>query len=102
MSSVIAAPWPSAVARHAADGGHVRVRSYKGYFVDLFVRQSNAVAIQMYKNFGYSIYRQVMGYYSGEEDAYGASDCASLLHASRAHASPREFRYAKGALERRR
>jgi hypothetical protein len=23
--------------------------------------------------FGYSVYRQVIGYYSGEEDAYGAS-----------------------------
>jgi ribosomal protein S18 acetylase RimI-like enzyme len=25
----------------------------------------------MYKKFGYVVYRQVMGYYSGEEDAYG-------------------------------
>ena len=31
---------------------------------------SNAVAISMYHSFGYSIYRQVLGYYSGEEDAY--------------------------------
>jgi len=45
-------------------------RTYNGYFVDLFVRQSNAVAIAMYHAFGYSIYRQVLGYYSGEEDAY--------------------------------
>jgi len=43
---------------------------YQGYFVDLFVRASNAVAINMYKKFGYSIYRQVLNYYSGEEDAY--------------------------------
>ena len=43
---------------------------YDGYFVDLFVRMSNAVAISMYHSFGYSIYRQVLGYYSGEEDAY--------------------------------
>lgn len=40
------------------------------YFVDLFVRESNKVAIDMYKRMGYSIYRQVIGYYSGEEDAY--------------------------------
>jgi N-terminal acetyltransferase B complex catalytic subunit len=39
--------------------------------VDLYVRKSNNVAIGMYKGFGYSIYRQVIGYYSGEEDAYG-------------------------------
>ena len=44
--------------------------TYVGYFVDLFVRKSNAVAISMYHSFGYSIYRQVLGYYSGEEDAY--------------------------------
>jgi len=43
---------------------------YDAYFVDLFVRISNNVAIDMYKKFGYSIYRQVLGYYSGTEDAY--------------------------------
>jgi N-terminal acetyltransferase B complex catalytic subunit len=30
----------------------------------------------MYKSFGYSIYRQVIGYYSGEEDAYGIYCCS--------------------------
>ena len=35
-----------------------------------FVRKSNALAIGMYSKMGYSIYRQVIGYYSGEEDAY--------------------------------
>ncbi|CAM9284438.1 unnamed protein product, partial [Chrysoparadoxa australica] len=44
--------------------------SYNAFFVDLFVRQSNSLAISMYKRFGYSVYRQVLGYYSGEEDAY--------------------------------
>eukprot|EP01098_Paradermamoeba_levis_P004721 TRINITY_DN2009_c0_g1_i1.p1 TRINITY_DN2009_c0_g1~~TRINITY_DN2009_c0_g1_i1.p1 ORF type:complete len:173 (+),score=28.03 TRINITY_DN2009_c0_g1_i1:99-617(+) len=43
---------------------------YDGYFVDLFVRVSNRVAIGMYKKFGYSVYRRVIGYYSGEEDAF--------------------------------
>jgi len=42
----------------------------KGFFVDLFVRRSNQLAIDMYTKFGYSLYRQVIGYYSGEEDAY--------------------------------
>ena len=49
---------------------------YKGYFVDLFVRVSNDVAIGMYERLGYSVYRRVEKYYSGnvgdeEEDAYG-------------------------------
>lgn len=50
----------------------VSERAYNAYFVDLFVRVSNALAISMYKRFGYTVYRQVLGYYSGEEDAYGA------------------------------
>jgi len=42
------------------------------YFVDLFVRVSNAVAISMYKKLGYIVYRTVLQYYSGDpdEDAY--------------------------------
>lgn len=46
---------------------------HEAYFCDLFVRQSNEVAIGMYKNMGYDIYRTVQGYYSSkdsEEDAY--------------------------------
>lgn len=42
----------------------------KGFFVDLFVRKSNALAIEMYSKMGYTVYRRVLGYYSGEEDAY--------------------------------
>lgn len=40
--------------------------------MDLFVRASNVVAIAMYHRLGYVIYRRVLGYYSGEEDAFGA------------------------------
>jgi N-terminal acetyltransferase B complex catalytic subunit len=43
---------------------------HDAYFVDLFVRVSNSVAINMYKSFGYSVYRTVLQYYSGDEDAY--------------------------------
>jgi len=43
---------------------------HDGYFVDLFVRISNLLAINMYKKFGYVIYRHVIGYYGSEEDAY--------------------------------
>ena len=44
----------------------------KCYFVDLFVRVSNKVAINMYNNLGYTVYRTVLQYYSGDtdEDAY--------------------------------
>ena len=42
----------------------------RAHFVDLYVRQSNARAIAMYRHFGYIIYRQVILYYSGVEDAY--------------------------------
>ncbi|TPX31257.1 hypothetical protein SmJEL517_g05377 [Synchytrium microbalum] len=37
------------------------------YFVDLFVRASNTVAIGMYEKFGYTVYRRVLGYYSGAD-----------------------------------
>ena len=47
--------------------------SHNAYFVDLFVRVSNKVAITMYTKFGYTVYRKVLGYYSGtkSEDAFG-------------------------------
>ena len=53
----------------------VTVKRHNGFFVDLFVRPSNVVAIGMYKKMGYIVYRTVLGYYGGggdweEEDAY--------------------------------
>ncbi|KAK9720726.1 N-alpha-acetyltransferase 20 [Basidiobolus ranarum] len=50
----------------------VSEKTYNGYFVDLFVRASNKVAIGMYEKFGYTVYRRVLGYYSGvdSEDAF--------------------------------
>ena len=49
---------------------------YDAYFVDLFVRARNPVAIGMYKNLGYEIYRTINKYYAksekeAAEDAYG-------------------------------
>lgn len=48
------------------------INTYNAYFVDLFVRSSNLLAQKMYQQFNYSIYRRVIGYYSGEspEDAF--------------------------------
>uniref|UniRef100_A0A6U4ABV9 N-acetyltransferase domain-containing protein n=1 Tax=Ditylum brightwellii TaxID=49249 RepID=A0A6U4ABV9_9STRA len=45
---------------------------YNAFFVDLFVRASNQLAISMYEKFGYVRYRRVLGYYSGDdpEDAF--------------------------------
>ena len=40
------------------------------WFVDLVVRRSNGVAISFYESLGYSVCRHVLGYYSGDEDAY--------------------------------
>ncbi|POY76713.1 GNAT family acetyltransferase [Rhodotorula taiwanensis] len=45
------------------------------WFVDLFVRQSNDLAIGLYESLGYMIYRRVQAYYGGgpgekDEDAY--------------------------------
>lgn len=38
------------------------------YFVDLFVRVSNRIAVDFYKRLGYSVYRRVLEYYSGDPD----------------------------------
>lgn len=52
---------------------------YHGFFVDLYVRPSNAIATEMYEKMGYSVYRTVKEYYgnlgpgsegSAAEDAY--------------------------------
>lgn len=46
------------------------------YFVDLFVRPSNVLAVSMYKKRDYVVYRTILDYYSGgptkgPENAYG-------------------------------
>ncbi|KAK0568452.1 N-alpha-acetyltransferase 20 [Tilletia horrida] len=49
---------------------------YDAYFIDLFVRPSNYLAIKMYEGLGYSVYRKVIEYYHGggangeDEDGY--------------------------------
>jgi N-terminal acetyltransferase B complex catalytic subunit len=55
---------------------------YRGYFVDLYVRCNNQIAVDMYEGLGYSVYRRVREYYGSlgvgkggrdEEDAFGTS-----------------------------
>ncbi|KAF4610537.1 hypothetical protein D9613_006721 [Agrocybe pediades] len=52
---------------------------YKGFFVDLYVRCANSIAIDMYEKMGYSVYRRIREYYGtlgvgkggkDEEDAF--------------------------------
>ncbi|KAK7030383.1 N-alpha-acetyltransferase 20 [Paramarasmius palmivorus] len=52
---------------------------YGGFFVDLYVRCANNIAIEMYEGMGYSVYRRVREYYGSlgigkggrdEEDAF--------------------------------
>lgn len=53
--------------------------NYDAYFVDLFVRSSNTLAINMYKSFGYVVYRRVKEYYSSPsgvaEDGFDMRIC---------------------------
>ncbi|OKL59491.1 hypothetical protein UA08_05281 [Talaromyces atroroseus] len=42
------------------------------WFVDLYVRATNRVAVDMYKGMGYSVFRRVVNYY--QDDPTGMSD----------------------------
>ena len=44
--------------------------TYNCYFIDLFVRRSNQVAIALYMAAGYIVYRTILNYYLDEEDAH--------------------------------
>ena len=46
----------------------------EAYFIDLFVRESNENAIQMYRNMGYAAYRRVLGYYAGPSTSSNTDD----------------------------
>ncbi|ODV90342.1 hypothetical protein CANCADRAFT_24178 [Tortispora caseinolytica NRRL Y-17796] len=63
---------------------------YKGYFLDLFVRVSNDLAISMYKNFGFSVYRRVVGYYYDEKKSEDAYDMRKPLKRDTKRESVRE------------
>lgn len=54
--------------------------NHGGFFVDLFVRSTNKVAIDMYKKFGYDTYRIVNKYYSSSLDTTGEDACGILFH----------------------
>jgi len=62
---------------------------YHAYFVDLYVRCTNSVAIDMYEGLGYSVFRRVREYYGSlgtgkekkrdEEDAFGTQLSSSVF-----------------------
>lgn len=52
---------------------------YNAFFVDLFVRASNTLAINMYEKLGYVKYRRVIEYYSGEDSTEDAWDMRKAL-----------------------
>jgi len=58
----------------------VTIKRHNGFFVDLFVRPSNEVAINMYKSLGYIVYRRVLGYYGGGGEK-GAEDAFDMRKA---------------------
>lgn len=63
----IITPFPPLTLTHPNNLG----RRYNGYFVDLYVRVGNTIAVRMYAALGYMVYRRVLEYY-GEplEDAF--------------------------------
>ncbi|KAI9695374.1 MAG: N-terminal acetyltransferase [Bogoriella megaspora] len=67
------------VAPYARRNGHatrlvraleMQANAQNAWFVDLFVRVDNELAIRMYQKLGYSIYRRIPGYYNDNDDAF--------------------------------
>ena len=68
---------------------NISIHTNDAFFVDLFVRASNHLAIQMYEKFGYTQYRRVLGYYSahGGESQEDALDMRKALPRDKEKAS---------------
>mmetsp|Transcript_13487 Transcript_13487/g.38338 ORF Transcript_13487/g.38338 Transcript_13487/m.38338 type:complete len:177 (-) Transcript_13487:210-740(-) len=58
---------------------HVSEHIHNAYFVDLFVRQSNDVAIGMYTKLGYVTYRKILNYYQSGSTRENAFDMRKAL-----------------------
>lgn len=56
----------------------VSEKVHNGYFVDLFVRDSNKVAQVMYQKLGYICYRTVVKYYQQNGNLFPAEDAKDL------------------------
>ncbi|QPG74178.1 hypothetical protein FOA43_001502 [Brettanomyces nanus] len=44
-------------------------KPYFAFFIDLFVKCNNTLAINFYEKLGYSVYRRVIGYYGGSSSS---------------------------------
>ena len=77
----------------------VTIKTHDAWFVDLFVRPSNKIAVGMYKALGYVVYRTVEQYYTGEEDAYDMRKAMpkdvnkETLKAEKEHIKPWELEF---------
>ena len=77
------------LARSLMKGFEMVSRSQKALFADLFVKQSNTLAIDMYANFGYSKYRTVVGYYRASNgSAEDAFEMRKLIDGGRSYLRP--------------
>jgi len=67
--------------RLVREAERVAAACYAAFFVDLFVRVTNAAALRMYAALGYAVFRRILGYYgaapagaggagAGAEDAF--------------------------------
>lgn len=60
------------LARRLTEALEKACNQRNAYFIDLYVRASNELAINMYKKMGYSVFRRVVNYYM--DDPTGKSD----------------------------
>ena len=63
------------IARKLSNGLEQACDAQDAWFMDLFVRKSNA-AVGMYKGMGYSVYRRVLDYYSDDPTGGGTAEDA--------------------------
>ncbi|KAL3419616.1 n-acetyltransferase [Phlyctema vagabunda] len=54
------------LARTLSDNLATAAEEYDAWFVDLFVRKSNAIAQELYRGMGYKVFRRVLDYYSDD------------------------------------
>ena len=76
----------------------VTIKQHDAYFVDLFVRPSNKIAVGFYEKLGYIVFRSVENYYQGE-DAYDMRKAMpkdkdqETLICKKNHIKPHELEY---------
>jgi N-terminal acetyltransferase B complex catalytic subunit len=69
------------------------------WFVDLFVRQSNTVAREMYEGMGYTVYRRVVGYYSDDPTGMNGDDGEDALDMRKPLSRDKEKKWVRSSEE---